>query len=125
MRDGLRVFDADGHVIEPTDLWWYATRAACHPMEAMLAFAGFVTEGVFDRHPRLRVGFLESGSGWVPFWLDRMDEHHELWAPAERPQLALEPSEYFLRQCAISGETGDRFLDRVVQTVGPEHVIWA
>jgi predicted TIM-barrel fold metal-dependent hydrolase len=104
---------------------WYATRAACHPMEAMLAFAGFVTEGVFDRHPRMRVGFLESGSGWVPFWLDRMDEHHEMWAAAERPQLELEPSEYFARQCAISGETDDHFMDQVVDTVGPEHVIWA
>lgn len=22
MRDGFRAFDADGHVIETTDLWW-------------------------------------------------------------------------------------------------------
>jgi predicted TIM-barrel fold metal-dependent hydrolase len=104
---------------------WYATRAACHPMEAMLAFAGLVTEGVFDRHQRLRVGFLESGSGWLPFWLDRMDEHHEMWAPSERPDLALRPSDYFRRQCAISGETGDAFMTQVARTVGPDHLMWA
>jgi predicted TIM-barrel fold metal-dependent hydrolase len=104
---------------------WYATRAVSHPVEAMMAFAGLVTEGVFDRFPALRVGFLESGSGWVPYWLDRMDEHHEHWAPSERPQLGAKPSEYFRRHCAISGETDDRFLDGVAETLGADRVVWA
>jgi predicted TIM-barrel fold metal-dependent hydrolase len=104
---------------------WYVTRAACHPMESMLAFAGLVTGGVFDRHPQLRVGFLESGSGWVPFWLDRLDEHHEHWGPSECPDLELRPSEYFQRQCVISGETEDRFISQCVRELGAERVIWA
>jgi predicted TIM-barrel fold metal-dependent hydrolase len=104
---------------------WYATRAVSHPVEAMMGFAGLVTEGVFDRFPALRVGFLESGSGWVPFWLDRMDEHHEHWAPSERPNLAAKPSEYFRRHCAISGETDDRFLDAVAASAGADRVVWA
>ncbi|MCH2172442.1 amidohydrolase [Myxococcota bacterium] len=104
---------------------WYASRAACHPMEAMAAFAGLVVEGVFDRFPKLRVGFLESGTGWLPYWLDRLDEHHELWGPSERPNLQHKPSEYFARQCVISGETEDKFLGQVVEWVGAERVMWA
>jgi predicted TIM-barrel fold metal-dependent hydrolase len=104
---------------------WYASRTACHPMEAMAAFAGLVVEGVFDRFPGLRVGFLESGTGWLPYWLDRLDEHHEMWSPSERPDLESKPSEYFARQCVISGETDDRFLEAVVAWVGAERVMWA
>ena len=33
--------------------------------------------GVLERHPRLRVGFLEAGCGWVPYWLWRLDERWE------------------------------------------------
>jgi len=35
-----------------------------------------VTQGVFERFPRLHIGFLESGIGWVPYWFERMDEHY-------------------------------------------------
>ena len=104
---------------------WYASHAVCHPFEAMAAFAGLVVEGVFDRYPTLRVGFLESGTGWLPYWLDRLDEHHEMWGPSERPDLQCKPSEYFARHCVISGETDDKFIDSVVESVGAARVIWA
>jgi hypothetical protein len=32
-----------------------------------------IAGGVLDRFPRLRVGFFESGLGWIPYWLDRLD----------------------------------------------------
>ncbi len=104
---------------------WYASRAASHPMEAMMAFAGLAVDGYFDRLPRLRVAFLESGTGWLPYWLDRLDEHHEMWAAGERPDLQHPPSVYFERQCAISGETDDRFVGDVVRFAGAQRVMWA
>ncbi len=33
--------------------------------------------GVLDRYQRLRVAFLESGVGWVPYFVHRLHEHHE------------------------------------------------
>ena len=67
---------------------WYATHVVSHPFEMMLAVLGLTVEGVFDRHPRLRVGVLEAGTGWLPWWLHRLDEHHELFGPKERPEMA-------------------------------------
>ncbi len=32
---------------------------------------------MFDRHPQLRVVFLEAGAGWVPFFIDRLHEHYQ------------------------------------------------
>src|SRR5207249_3764524 len=49
----------------------------CHPGEQMLAAVSFCGGGILERHPRLRVAFLEGNASWVPFLLWRMDEHYE------------------------------------------------
>jgi hypothetical protein len=36
-----------------------------HTMEMMLACMSVIWGGVVERHPKLRIGFLESGGGWV------------------------------------------------------------
>src|SRR5690242_10351515 len=49
----------------------------CHPFEQMAAILDIVAGGVLERHPTLRVAFLESGAGWLEYWLDRLDGHFE------------------------------------------------
>jgi len=44
-----------------------------HTMEMMLVALSVIWGGVADRHPRLRIAFLESGGGWIAPWLDRAD----------------------------------------------------
>src|SRR5262249_45475418 len=73
-----------------------------HPIEHMLACLLLTTGGVFERYPRLRVGFMESGAGWAPFWLNRMDEHWE--KPQHGSDLPERPSAYFKRQCFLGVE---------------------
>ena len=72
-----------------------------HTMEMMLVALSVIWGGGGDRHPRLRVAFLESGGGWIAPWLDRMDRHFDDQgfnesAPKTRP------SELFQRNCWIS-----------------------
>ena len=104
---------------------WYATHVVSHPFEMMLALLGLVVEGVFDRHPRLRVGILESGTGWLPWWLHRMDEHHEQFGQQERPDMAMKPSEYFAKHCVIASDSDDEFVASTVASVGADHVAWS
>ena len=47
------------------------------PFDQMTAMTSLVSGGVFDRHPKLRVAFLEAGVSWVPYFMDRMHEHWE------------------------------------------------
>ena len=47
--------------------------AACHPFEQALAMMAFCGGGVLERHPKLRVGFLEGNCSWVPFVVWRLD----------------------------------------------------
>jgi uncharacterized protein len=96
----------------------------CHPFEQMAACSGLILSGVLERHPTLRVAFLESGAAWLPYWLHRLDEHCETWGHL-LPGLHLKPSEYFRRQCMISTEPGEDAVDAVVAHVGEDHVVWA
>ena len=58
------------------DLWGNAFlgRSAAHPWGAMRAIASFIGCGAMDRYQSLRFGILESGCGWLPFWMRRLDD---------------------------------------------------
>jgi uncharacterized protein len=97
--------------------------ALSHPFEEMLACAQLIAFGVLDRHPGLRFVFLESSGGWVPFWLERLDEQVSSFG-GYCPDMTLTPSEYFARQCAVSFEVDERTLPALVPFVGSERVVW-
>ena len=97
-----------------------ARHALSHPMEQMAAMASLVLDGALDRHPELRVAFLESGTGWLPYWLARLDDHLEWLAPGR-----MTATELFDRQCIISSEADDDCIGMVVDAVGAEYVVWA
>ena len=48
-----------------------------HTMEMMLVALSVIWGGVCERFPQIRIGFLESGGGWIAPWLDRMDRHFD------------------------------------------------
>ena len=57
---------------------YYPVHAVGHPMGIMIQAAAMISHGVFERFPNLRVGFLEGGATWVPFFMDRLDRsYHE------------------------------------------------
>jgi len=95
-----------------------------HPFEQMSACAGLVLSGVLERHPALRVAFLESGCGWLPYWLERMDSHFDTWRRFF-PALVRRPSELFCRQAFVSCEPDDLLVRSVVERVGDGCVVWA
>jgi predicted TIM-barrel fold metal-dependent hydrolase len=95
-----------------------------HPLEQMAACAGIVLGGVCERHPKARFAFLESGCGWLPYWLDRMDGHWETWG-AKLPGAVQRPSELFRRQCFVSMDPDDPIAPAVISRVGDDCVVWA
>jgi uncharacterized protein len=95
-----------------------------HTMEMMLVCLGVIWGGVCDRFPGVRIGFLESGGGWIAGWLDRMDRHFDDKAMNDT-DLRLKPSEYFKRQCWISFEPVEASLSVLADYIGPERILWA
>jgi predicted TIM-barrel fold metal-dependent hydrolase len=80
--------------------------------------------GVCERFPNLRILVLESGGGWVPSLLERMDEQVEAF-PLEKRWLSMLPSEYFKRQCWISFDPGERTPGALGPIAGYDRFIWA
>src|SRR5260221_481805 len=97
--------------------------AVSHTFEQMFACAQLIAEGVLDRHPGLRVAFLEAGGGWVPYWLARLDHQVDSYA-GYAPRMHLTPSEYFARQCWVSFEIDEATLAALVPFVGAERIVW-
>jgi predicted TIM-barrel fold metal-dependent hydrolase len=77
--------------------------------------------GVLERHPRMRVVIGESGIGWIPYVLDRMDAEWE----DQFKDLALKvpPSEYWRRQCWATYQT-DPIGIKLIEELGPDKVMW-
>lgn len=96
-----------------------------HPMEQMAAMASLIVDGALERHPALRVAFLESGTAWLPYWLARLDQHREWMRDSECQDLRLTPTEYFARQCVICSDPEDTLVGLTTQHVGADHVLWA
>ena len=91
---------------------------------AQQAFLSFFTMATLERFPSLRLGVLEVGCGWVGSFLDRMDAVAETIS-ARGMALSLRPSEYFRRQCFISGDPDETAAPLVIDHVGPDCFLWA
>ena len=61
------------------DDYYTPLHAAHFVTEQMLALTTFVAYGILERHPRLRVAFLETGAVWAMSYVHRLDEHFELF----------------------------------------------
>ncbi len=95
-----------------------------HSVEQMLVCMDIIMGGVMARFPHLRFAFLEGQCGWLPFWLDRMDDHHKWRAPfGEMEHLPLLPSEYFQRQGFCAVECDEEFVTHVVDAIGSDCLV--
>ena len=95
------------------------------PFDMMVASTALVLGGVFERHPRLRVALLESGVGWVPYFMERMHEHLEKRGRLT-PECKHEPQEYIARgQIYVSCEPEESSVPLAVAELGADFIMYA
>jgi uncharacterized protein len=80
--------------------------------------------GVFDAFPRLKVIVLESGGGWIGYWLDRIDAVYGHTFIGTRVPLADKPSNYFRERVWISCDPDERTIPSLVERFG-DRFMWA
>ena len=96
-----------------------------HPFEQMLSMVSVISNGVLDRFPKLRVGFLEAGVGFLPYWMERFDEKY-LLRRSEMEPLKLLPSEYIKdHRCYFPCEGEESALPLVIEQFGDECMMYA
>jgi len=92
----------------------------------LLHFTSVVSQGLPLRFPKLRLAFLEIGATWLPYYMDRLDEHWEKRAELETPLLKMKPSQ-LVRESNLwfSIEAGEKLLPEALDYVGDDHFLYA
>lgn len=90
-------------------------------MNLVNIIAAIIGKGVLERYPKLRIALGESGIGWLPYALDRMDfewedRFHDLG-------LKMKPSDYWRRQCKATFQF-DTIGTKLVDDIGVESLMW-
>jgi uncharacterized protein len=111
------------------DIWGNAAiaRTAAHPWGAQRMLAYVIAGGILDRFPHIRVGFAETGHGWLPNWLLRLDSQVNYVKGSVKP-LKHKPSDY-ARQgrvlCAIEAHEGPEMTKAVMDILGKDCLMYA
>src|SRR3990172_66421 len=96
-----------------------------HPFAILIQFTHMIFEGLFERFPRLRVAFLEAGSGWLPYMMDRMDEEMGKPYRVQAPLLKQKPSELIRNgQIWTTCEVEEKALPQVLKQFNPKCLMW-
>lgn len=99
-----------------------ATRALGMPFPLAIAMTGMIVDGVFDRFPNLRVGFLEGGTSWIPMVLDRLEREVEYGGL----NLKQSPLDYFRSgKVFVACEGNEKALAYGIERIGPEPFMFA
>jgi predicted TIM-barrel fold metal-dependent hydrolase len=106
-------------------------RVSTSPLQMDEALAAVIFSGALERHPSLKIVLAETGIGWLPYMLERMDDTYrkfldapDFWRGQSRLALAMAPSAYFRRQIWATFQTDHAGL-RLLDALGEDRVMWA
>jgi predicted TIM-barrel fold metal-dependent hydrolase len=77
--------------------------------------------GVLERYRNVKIVIGESGIGWIPYVLDRMDAEWE--DQFKDLSLTMRPSEYWHRQCRATYQS-DRIGIKLLDDIGHDTIMW-
>ena len=99
----------------------FFTVVSAFQMNLVNIVAAIIGAAVLERYPNIRIALGESGIGWLPYALDRMDfewedRFHDLG-------LKMKPSDYWRRQCKATFQF-DRIGTKLIDDMGVETLMW-
>ena len=98
----------------------------CFPVGLFRHLVSMMFAGIPELFPELRVGWMEGGCGWAPYWLERMDEKWALRGAAEAPELKRPPTEYVRDgNWYFHTEADEKILPYVMSVIGEDVLFYA
>ena len=95
---------------------------ASHWIEMQQALIAMIIGGVFEFHPKLRVGFLEAQNSWAPGLLSRIEWDYPQYRDSHAPYLSLTPKEYFRRNCWAAVEGSEPEIEATAGLIGADRM---
>jgi predicted TIM-barrel fold metal-dependent hydrolase len=110
----------DGFTFEQT----LSVVATMYSIGNAATLGNWIVSGRLDRHPKLKIGLIESGMGWVPFALEALEHQFDEMLPGQSKLLHRRPWEYFREHFWVT-----YWFERVgpiqlLETVGVEKVLF-
>lgn len=113
-----------------------AIHAMGHPFGITIAFTSMLFNGIFDKFPNVRYGFMEGGVGWFLMALERSDGSYKAFTPLDprKQYLRLQGGEsvyeYIVRNVQegrifVGVEGGEPDLAHAVRSIGNEPFVWS
>jgi predicted TIM-barrel fold metal-dependent hydrolase len=93
-------------------------------MYTMPILVEMIFQGVFDRFPKLRLALVEVGVGWIPHFLEMVDDRYWRNRHWTKTNVKKVPSEYFHDHC-LATFIVDRAGITVRHLVGVENMAWS
>jgi predicted TIM-barrel fold metal-dependent hydrolase len=102
------------------------TNFVCHANSTTVEpIVQLIASGVFERHPKLKAGTIESGVGWIPWVINQLDHGyraHHMWI---RPVLPRLPSEYFKQNCFATFMEEGSMVSHCLSLGLENNMVWA
>lgn len=113
-----------------------AVHAIGHPLGQMISLASIVFNGLLEKFPKIRFGFLEGGVAWLLFCLERFDRSYDTHVMRDlrggylKLQSGEKVSDYIIRHVKsrrifIGCEGGEPLLATAVKMVGNEPFMYS
>jgi predicted TIM-barrel fold metal-dependent hydrolase len=99
---------------------WLATHISTFQLPMMGVLSAIVFGGVLERYPNVRVVIGESGIGWLPYALERLDYE---WEDQFQDLIPKPPSEYWQRQMYATFQV-DRTGLLNLAGIGEDTIMW-
>lgn len=107
------------------DPWIIPAFAASVPLQLDEPLAAMIYSGALEEHPGLKLVLAESGIGWLPYYVARMDGTYEKHCrPNPRSATKMLPSELFSRQIWATFEE-EPLGPQLIPLLGPDNFMWA
>jgi predicted TIM-barrel fold metal-dependent hydrolase len=94
------------------------------PMSAAEALGMWILTGILERHPHLKVVFVEPGIGWVTWWLTTADDMAARQG-YEFPSLKHAPSDYFHRNVYLTFIDEPNVVRQAHECLGIHNLMWS
>ncbi len=95
---------------------------ASHWIEMQQSLIAQIIGGVYEFHPKLRVGFLEAQNSWAPGLLSRIEWDYANYRDSHAPYLTLTPKEYFQRNCWAFVEGSEPEIESTARLIGADRM---
>ena len=99
---------------------WLATHISSFQIPMMSVLSSVIFGGALERHPNMRFVIGESGIGWLPYALERLDFE---WEDQFQDLIPQPPSLYWRRQMYATFQV-DRTGLRNLDAIGEDTVMW-